>query len=154
MKAQGKDWKYIAEVFGLKDQTEVLKRIALGNIPELENIGACPDVSLRDAEKYLLPLRIETGRNPDNGKERIYDYIEVQTAIWKLTNNKLTKEDLPTYSAERRLAIQQDQQDARLKKIAEQKVVALKQQLSEKDSQVKQAQSALATETKRVQGNY
>jgi len=104
MRAEGRDWKQIAEVFGLKDEKDVLNRIALGSVPQISMTRHT--VSLREAIHYLLPLRIETGRSPDDGNQRVYDYSEVTTCIDKLVSGELTKEDLPTYSTERRLATQ------------------------------------------------
>ncbi len=127
MRAEGKDWRQIAEFFGLENERDVLTRTALGNVP---NIQICLNVSLREAIQYLLPLRIETGRNPDNGNERIYDYSEATGTIDKLVSGELTKKDLPSYSADRRLAIQQAQQDTRLKQIAAQKLATWKEKFS------------------------
>ncbi len=84
MKADGKEWKRIAKVFGLEAQQDVLNRIALGSIPNI--IKTSLNVSLKDAIHYLLPLRIETGRNPDNGNERVYDYSEVTICIDNLVS--------------------------------------------------------------------
>lgn len=81
MKAEGKEWKQIAEVFGLKSQDDVNRRIALGNIPNLQSIDIHVGISLLEAVQYLLPLRIETGRSDTDGRERIYDYSEVTACI-------------------------------------------------------------------------
>lgn len=127
MKSIIENWKQVAEVLGLKSQEEVNRRVALGNIPGLENIDTGLNVSIKEDEKYLLPLRIETGRNPDNRNERVYDYSEVTAAIDKQhVSGEITKEGLPSYSAERRLIIHQAQHDMRLKEIAAQEVAALK----------------------------
>jgi len=154
MKTQGRGWEEIAELFGLKSQDDVLQRIAIGNIPgieKLQNVVTGHDVSVKEAAHYILPLRIETGRNPDNGNERLYDYSEVTTAIEKLVSGELTKEGLPAYSMERRLAIQQARDVARMKEIASQQVTLLKQSVAEKDAKLKEAQAAIAAETKRIQ---
>ena len=120
MRAEGKDWKEIAKIFGLESQAEVLHRIAVGLLPGIQNTVLAHNVSLDDAIRYLLPLRIETGRNPENGNERLYDYSEVTECIEKLTSipPKLNKENLPAYSTERRLIIQRTQRDARQEEIA------------------------------------
>jgi hypothetical protein len=103
-KAKGKEWKQIAEVFGLKSQEDVIRRVAIGNIL---NIDRAVNVSFEDARDYLLPLRIEKGRNPDNGNERVYDYREVSACIDKLVSGELSKEDLPAHSADRRVGIKE-----------------------------------------------
>lgn len=126
MKSIIENWKRVAEVFGLKSQEEVNRRVALGSIPGLENIDTGLNVSIKEAEKYLLPLRIETGRNPDNRNERVYDYSEVTAAIDKHVSGEITQEGLPSYSAESPLIIHQAQQDKRLKEIAAQEVAVLK----------------------------
>lgn len=151
MRAEGRDWKQIAEVFGLKSQEDVERRTALGSIPGLQNIDPRVNLSMREARDYLLPLRVETGRNPDDGNQRVYDYSEVTACIDKLVSGELSKEDLPTYSADRRLAIQRAQQDARLKEIAAAELANWKKKLSEKDGEVKAAQAKLTAETKRLQ---
>lgn len=112
MGAEGRDWKQIAEVFGLENERDVPARTALGNVPNLERLHPRVNVSFREARDYILPLRVETGRNPDDGNQRVYDYTEVTACIDRLVSGELTKEDLPIYSADRRLAIQQSQQDA------------------------------------------
>jgi hypothetical protein len=79
MKAEGKSLSDIATIFGLKHEEDVRNRIAVGNIPNIIKTGL--DVSIKEAIHYLLPLRIETSRNPDNGNERVYDYSEVTACI-------------------------------------------------------------------------
>ncbi|MBV6342314.1 hypothetical protein [Candidatus Magnetobacterium casense] len=84
MRAEGRDWKEIAEIFGLKQEKDVLARIALGNLPGIENSMLQHTVSMDLATHYLLPLRVETGRDPQNGNQRVYDYSEVTACIEKL----------------------------------------------------------------------
>jgi hypothetical protein len=151
MRAEGKEWKQIAKVFGLKQQTDVLGRIAVGSIPGIENVMLQHNVSMDDAIRFLLPLRIETSRNPDNGNERVYDYSEVTACIDKLVSGELSKEDLPTHSAERRVAIKEAQQAARLKEIAAQELINWNKKLNEKNAEVRQAKEQLQAETKRLQ---
>lgn len=106
MRSEGKSLSDIATIFGLKSEEDVTRRVALGNIPGLEKLDLQINVSLLEAKDYLLPLRIEVSRNPDNGNERVYDYSEVTICIDKLVKGELAKEDLPTYSAERSGATQ------------------------------------------------
>jgi hypothetical protein len=115
MRTEGKDWQQIAEVFGLKDHADVLNRIAVGNIPGIDkrNVVTGHNGSIKEAIHYLLPLRIEVSRNPDKGNERVYDYSEVTACIDKLTSTdpktRLSKDDFPNYSADRRVAIKEAQ---------------------------------------------
>jgi len=89
MRAEGRDWKQIAEVFGLTSQAEVLHRVAIGSLPGIENVVLTHNVSLDEAIRYLLPLRVETGRSPDDGNQRVYDYSEVTACIDKLMSGEL-----------------------------------------------------------------
>jgi len=118
MKEGGKTLAQIAEIFGLESEKDVFARIAIGNLPGIENIHPRVNVSFRDARDFLLPLRVETGRNPENGNERIYDYSEVAACIDLLVTGGLKPEDLPSYSAERRVEIEKARQDDRINAIA------------------------------------
>ena len=117
MKGEGEKYRELSEVFGY-EELALQQMVMVGRIPGLEKLPR-RKFFWTEVRDYLLPLRI-----PLDGP-REYDYSEVTTAIEKLVSGDLTKEDLPSYSAERRLAIQQGQQDARLKQIAEQQVAGL-----------------------------
>jgi hypothetical protein len=107
MQIDGKDKKEIGNIFGIEGEREIKRYIALGNIPTLMKLeGVTRDtLSLRDAIHYLLPLRIETGREESGAP--IWDYSEVTACIDKVVSGELTKDDLPTYSADRRVAIKE-----------------------------------------------
>jgi hypothetical protein len=166
MKVEGKDENEIGKIFGIDGERSIGLRIALGNIPTLTKLQdgtrfTVPShtklegetrftLTFRDAVHFLLPLRIEKGRNPDNGNERIYDYSEVTTCISKLISTdpkiRLSKDDLPSYSADRRVAIKEAQQDARLKEIAAQEVAAWQQRRNHyKRNAIPKAQNILST---------
>ncbi len=122
MKAGGEKYKTLSGVFGY-GKGSLKNMVGVGRIPGLERVPV-GTFSYKDIRDYLLSLRI-----PLSG-HREYDYSEVTEAIEKLTSGELSKEDLPSYSAERRLAIQQAQQDARLKEIAAQRLATWKEKFS------------------------
>jgi hypothetical protein len=155
MKTEGKDKKEIGAIFGIEGETSIKYRVSLGRIPTIMKLGgqSVAHLSFKEAIDYLLPLRIEKSREESGAP--IWDYSEVTACIGKLVSTapktRLTKDDLPTYSADRRVAIKEAQQDARLKEIAAQEVAAWKEKLSAKDSEVKEAPSKLTAEIKRLQ---
>jgi len=98
MRTEGKRLAEIAKVFGLKSEDDVKHRVAVGKIPDLGNGDLQVIVSFLAVRDYILPLRIEIGRNPEDGNERLYDYSEVSRCIELLISGELSREDLPSYS--------------------------------------------------------
>ena len=111
MKAEGKSLKELAILFGYTIEkggscTAITNQVALGKA-----LASCPqtgkyhervrDIPLRDAIRYLIPLRIESL----DGERNSYDYTEVHLCIDKLISGEIDREKLPTYSAERRVEI-------------------------------------------------
>jgi len=118
MRAEGKPLAEIATVFGLKSERAVQHRIAIGNIlflSEAQGARGCT-LTYEDAVQYLLPLRIQIGNEPSGAP--VWNDHEVTHCIKQLIKGDLTREDLPAYSTERRLAIVQAQQEARVKEAA------------------------------------
>lgn len=104
MKEDGKSRTELAKLFGYSED-HIGHITAIGEIPGIEKVaGAAPatQVALRDIEKYVLPLSIQTARQ---GNVPVWDYSEVTTCIEKLATGELRREDLPAHSAERREAI-------------------------------------------------
>lgn len=115
MRLDGKSLKDIGVIFGLKDEKDITRRVALGEMfiaVDIKNSDSGVTVSFGDAIDYLLPLRLELGRDPENGNRRLYDYTEVFPCIILLSSGELKSSDLPAYTPERRIEILRGQQEA------------------------------------------
>jgi hypothetical protein len=146
MKVDGRDEKEIGKILGITGDREIKRYVSLGKIPNLMKLeGVTGDtLTFKDAVHYLLPLRIEKGREESGAP--IWDYCEVTACINKLVRMDISKDDLPNYSAERRVAIKEAEQDKRLKEIAAQEVANWKQRRSiYKTNAIPKAQNILST---------
>lgn len=104
MKADGKSRSELARLFGYSE-THIANMTSIGQLPDIEKVAPAAGatlVTLRDVEKYVLPLRVQSSRQ---GNIPQWDYTEVSACIEKLSTGDLSREDLPAYSAERREAI-------------------------------------------------
>ncbi len=140
MKADGVSKAELSQLFGLAEK-RIERMIQVGRIPNLQDLGPNlrapggpkvidlgvtiePLITLKEAINFLLPLRLQTGRESRPGNVPLWDYSEVQACIAALVSGQLKPEDLPLYSADRREVIgkakakaegadQQDPQESR-----------------------------------------
>jgi len=159
MRNHGKSAVELAEIFGY-DEKHLRDLAALGFIPDLvklfgtDNPSQEPIISVFDARRYLLPLRIWPADIPKNDKAldySLYDYSEVTAAIDGLVSGRIKPDELGEYSAQRREAISAAQQEQRVKALAARELETLKAELTEKDRAVKKLEKDKEAELKKAQ---
>ena len=161
MRGHGKTARELAELFGY--QPNALNNMAaLGFIPGLSKLFGKSEIyqnsdcliSSVEARQYILPLRVWPSSVPKNDKEldfTLYDYSECTKVIDLLVAGKLKREDLSTYSADRREAIAIRREENRVKDLAIAEIEALKSQAKEKDLLIQKERENLAKEIKKHQ---
>lgn len=120
MRDHGKTARELSDVFGYHE-AHLRDMVALGSIAELRLLAGkdypeqvVEPITFLEARRYLLPLRILPSDIRKNDKAldySLYDYSESDECIQSPISGNLKPEDLPTYSAERRVAVHREQQD-------------------------------------------
>lgn len=130
MRTSGKDNKQLGLLFDLSPRS-IETKVSIGNSIQLNGAKKAQHVALqnliseRSFRDYILPLRINT-------RLKGFDYSEVKECITKLVNGKLKVEDLPVYSAERRVAILEAQKEDEIEKRTQKQAQKLEENYNRK----------------------